>query len=438
MGWAQAERSKLMVKYGVAVPASERKRLGRKQGRSRKRSPGYVPLTNALSNTEFYGTIEIGSPPQPFSVILDTGSADLWVAGSDCTTCDNVPLFSPSSSSSASLKSTGGFSITYGSGSAVGDVYTENVYIGGYVVDGAVMSSVEQSQGIIRSDVPVSGIMGLAFPSISTLRSTPVAQLLATQGVLAEPLFSFALQEASAGAGPSSPGGVMTLGGVNQSHYAGEIVYTNLTSETYWLIPLQGVSVGSNQLTGSGTTGNVAIDTGTSLIGAPPEALQQIFEVFPGAQVGTGSAEGFYTIPCDSNVTVSLTFSQTSFAINPTTFNLGPVDSTGATCLTSLFAISGLGDGTSSSTTFPSWIIGDSFLMGVYSVFRYSPPSVGFAALVGSGGVDVVAPVSTNNSDTASNPNLPVMGVSSAHSLSIGFTGSAFVVLSLAAGLVIS
>lgn len=57
---------------------------------------------------------------------------------------------------------------------------------------------------------------------------------------------------------------------------------------------------------------------------------------------------------------------------------------------------------------------------------------------MGSGGVDVVAPVSTNNSDTASNPNLPVMGVSSAHSLSIGFTGSAFVVLSLAAGLVIS
>lgn len=54
-----------------------------------------------------------------FDLLTFGHSADLWVAGSDCTTCDNVPLFSPSSSSSASLKSTGGFSITYGSGSGV-------------------------------------------------------------------------------------------------------------------------------------------------------------------------------------------------------------------------------------------------------------------------------------------------------------------------------
>ncbi|KAG5717259.1 hypothetical protein E4T56_gene19947, partial [Termitomyces sp. T112] len=29
----------------------------------------------------------------------------------------------------------------------------------------------------------------------------------------------------------------------------------------------------------------------------------------------------------------------------------------------------------------PSWIVGDTFLKNVYSVFRYDPPSVGFAEL---------------------------------------------------------
>lgn len=56
------------------------------------------------------------------------------------------------------------------------------------------------------------------------------------------------------------------------------------------------------------------------------------------------------------------------------------------------------------------WVLGDSFLVQVYTVYQYSPPAVGFARLPGQGAQNVTSTPTVGPSAGASNIGGPGAG----------------------------
>ena len=81
-------------------------------------------MVKDYENAQYFATVSIGTPPQSFQVIYDTGSSDLWVPRVGCTHC-GLPFVSTKNkydaNESSSFQEDGqDFEIMYGSGSVGG------------------------------------------------------------------------------------------------------------------------------------------------------------------------------------------------------------------------------------------------------------------------------------------------------------------------------
>lgn len=380
--------------------------------RSKRQNTANVQTTNQQADSSYFAPITVGTPPQTFNVILDTGSSDLWVANNDCSACpQDVTLFNPGSSSSLS-QSQQSIQISYGSGEVAGSVATDTVSMGGFTITGQTFTLVNQiTSNFLVS--PVSGLMGLAFQTIAQSRAMPFWEALASGNHLTTPEMSFWLTRFvnDPQAQALEPGGAFTLGGTNSSLFTGDIDFVNIPSgvtPSFWLLPLQAVTVQGNNVdipTGNGAL--AAIDTGTTLVAGPSDAVANIYAQIPNSKNQTGQLQGFFSFPCDTTVTVSLNFGSRTWAISNADFNLGAIDRAGDQCLGGIFDLDA-GSNIDPSSNVPSWVIGDTFLKNVYSVFRSSPPSVGFAQLSDAAGGAQAQQPAGSGSARVSNTGVPL------------------------------
>ncbi|KAK3823389.1 MAG: aspartic peptidase domain-containing protein [Benniella sp.] len=316
-----------------------------------------VSLTE--NNDVWYGDISVGNPPKTFTVVFDTGSADLFLPGKGCNTnCSGHTLYdsSESSTSQALGKS---FSLPQEQGGTVsGELHSDTISIAGLTATNQTLGvAKEYSQDLEVSQFPADGILGMAFESVSAFDASPVAQTLIAQHQM-ERVFSFKL---------AASGSELYMGGANPALFQGNFTYIPVTPPEFWQVTVDAIL--SN---GEAVLSNITavIDTGTNMISLSPETAQDFYNVTGGKPFTEKS--GFYTFPCNNFPSVAFTFGGKSFGMSKETLSLGEVEPNSPDCVASIV-------GSDAAKNFT--IIGTRFLQNVYTSFDIGNERIGFAEL---------------------------------------------------------
>ncbi|CAG9315219.1 unnamed protein product [Blepharisma stoltei] len=228
-----------------------------------------VPLSNYL-DAQYYGPISIGTPPQPFTVVFDSGSSVLWVPSSKCTSlaCYMHNTYN-SAASSTYVKNGTALSLEYGKGACTGFVSQDTLTWGGFTVKNVQFGEMTSLPGSTWVDSKPDGILGMAWISISADGLPPAFTYLYKQGLVTNNSFAFYLTKNA-----NQAGSTLTLGGYNSTLSKGDWNYIPLYKQEWWLIQMGAITVGGKAISGTGF--KAILDTGTSLLVGSSKIVNQI------------------------------------------------------------------------------------------------------------------------------------------------------------------
>nr|XP_036851645.1 pepsin F-like isoform X3 [Manis javanica] len=218
----------------------------------------FEPMRNYL-DMAYIGTISIGTPPQEFKVIFDTGSTDLWVPSIYCYTsaCAEHNLFNTTWSSTF-VNSGRPINLFYGSGRMSGILGYDTVQIGNLVDVAQAFGLSLNKPGTFTQHGIFDGILGLGFPSLGLKGVTPVFDNLWKQSLIAQNIFAFYLNN-------KNEGSMVMFGGVDNSYFSGNLSWVPVSKPSYWQISMDSISINGKVVACDGGC-QAIVDTGTSLL----------------------------------------------------------------------------------------------------------------------------------------------------------------------------
>ncbi|XP_062971508.1 renin [Cynocephalus volans] len=329
-----------------------------------------VVLTNYL-DTQYYGEIGIGTPPQTFKVIFDTGSANLWVPSTKCsplyTACEIHSLYD-SSESSTYMENGTEFTIYYGSGKVKGFLSQDVVTVGGITVT-QTFGEVTELPLIPFMLAKFDGVLGMGFPAQAIGGVTPVFDHILSQRVLKEDVFSVYYGRNSKNS--HLLGGEIVLGGSDPQYYQGHFHYVSVSKTGSWQIKMKGVSVRSATLLCE--EGCMAVvDTGASYISGPTGSLQLLMEALGAMELSTDE----YVVNCNQVPTlpdISFHLGGRAYTLTSADYVLQDPYSNNDLCTLALHGLD------VPPPTGPVWVLGASFIRKFYTEFDRHNNRIGFA-----------------------------------------------------------
>lgn len=171
----------------------------------------------------YFATVQMGTPPRDFRLIMDSGSADLWVGAEKCVNVNSQGLscvsrshppvipssiaadamqwtqgvhqFLGANSSSTFVDTKKAFQVTYGSGAVGGTIVTDTLIVAGLTLTNHTFGAANEETVQFAGDPNTDGLMGLAqsvrlrslllFAVVR--RGLMAAQTLSNEGVLTPP-----------------------------------------------------------------------------------------------------------------------------------------------------------------------------------------------------------------------------------------------------------
>ncbi|NWV06164.1 RENI protein, partial [Ptilonorhynchus violaceus] len=327
-----------------------------------------TPLTNYL-DTQYFGEISIGPPPQTFKVVFDTGSANLWVPSYKCS-----PLYSAcvshsrydSSKSRTYIANGTGFAIRYGTGSVKG-VLSQDIVMVSDIPIVQVFAEATALPAFPFIFARFDGVLGMGYPSQAIDGITPVFDRILAQQILREDVFSVYYSRNA----PRKAGGEIILGGSDPAYYTGDFHYLNVSRSGFWQISMKGVSVGA-ELLFCREGCSVAVDTGASYITGPAGPVSVLMRAIGAAEV----AEGEYVVDCErvpQLPNISFHLGGKVYGLSGPAYVLRQSQYGEDVCVV---AFSGLDIPPPAG---PLWILGASFIGHYYTKFDRRHNRIGFA-----------------------------------------------------------
>ncbi|NWT97707.1 PEPA protein, partial [Urocynchramus pylzowi] len=317
------------------------------------------PLENYMDD-EYFGTISIGTPPQEFTVVFDTGSSNLWVPSVFCSSpaCRNHNRFNPAESSTF-LSTNDTLFIAYGTGSMTGVLGYDTVNVAGINVRNQIFGLAETEPGDFFYYTPFDGILGLAFPSIASSGATPVFDNMMMENLVDRHLFSVYLSRDSQG------GSFVLFGAIDPYYTTKGISWIPLSAETYWQITMESVSVGGTPVACSSGC-QAIVDTGTTLLAVPIRAFRTLMRRLGASSSGEISCEAISHLP------------SLIFHINGKEF---PVPPRAYVLRSNGYCTLGLQGMDVPTEEGEIWILGDVFIREYYVIFDRANNKVGLSRL---------------------------------------------------------
>ncbi|SMN20507.1 similar to Saccharomyces cerevisiae YDR144C MKC7 GPI-anchored aspartyl protease, member of the yapsin family of proteases involved in cell wall growth and maintenance [Maudiozyma saulgeensis] len=363
-------------------------------------SNGFENLTMVNQNSFYSLTLGIGSNSQNVTVLVDTGSSDLWIMGDNNPYCDNTTVQQNNkwynshniddsnkincteygtfdSTSSKSFKSNATyFSILYGDKTRSSGIWGyDNVTLPGTDV---ILPNL--SFGVANLSNSSVGVLGIGYPQLEVTYSggngnSQKSQYmynnfplqLKQQGNIKSNVYSLYLGDSS----QSSMGNIL-FGAVDHSRYSGQLFTVPIinTVENFgYDKPIQfditmngvGITINNNETTITETKMPALLDSGTSLIYLPRQIVSNIAKTINATQ----DSKYGYIVPC--NILNPTPFNDTDLVFNfngvlfHTDINNFLLQISSDTCML------GIIPSADNSTT--STILGDLFLSNAYIVY---------------------------------------------------------------------